>query len=368
MPRIALDLLYLAPGATGGMEVYARALVPRLVAAWPEARFVVFAGQELAAEWRARPWHRALRLVELPVSSATRVRRTVAEQTLLAGAIGRHDIDLVHSLANTTPLLAPAPAVLTVHDLIHRRFPEAHAGLLSHGVELLVSLAARRARRIVAVSQATAGDLRDLLDVPADKVDVVPSGPGVDPVGAPTPEPELRARLGLGDGPLVLSPSARRPHKNLARLLDAMRSVDATLVVPGYPTVFDGDLSARAGTARVVFCGWVSAADLEGLYRAATCVALPSLAEGFGLPVLEAMRRGVPVACADATALPEVAGDAALLFDPLDTGAIAEALQRLVTDAGLRRELAAAGRARAERFSWDAAAAGTVATYRRVLA
>jgi glycosyltransferase involved in cell wall biosynthesis len=368
MPRIGLDLLYLAPGATGGMEVYARALVPRVAAAWPDARFTAFAGRELAAEWRERPWHPAIRLVELPVRSSTRVRRTLAEQTLLAAALGRHRVDLVHGLGNTMPLLAPARAVVTIHDLIFKRFPEAHAGVLSRGVALLVPLAARRAERIVTGSQATAADLQRFLGVPREKVDVVPYGPGADLAGAATPEEELRSRLGLGDGPLVLSPSARRPHKNLERLLDAMRSVDATLVLPGYATAFDDALRRRADGVQAVFCGWLSDADMEGLYGAATCLAFPSLAEGFGLPVLEAMRRGLPVACADATSLPELAGDAALLFDPLDTDAIAAAVARLVADADLRRELAAAGRARAGRFSWAAAAEGTVAAYRRALA
>lgn len=367
MPNIGLDLLYLAPGATGGMEVYARALVPRVATEWPEARFVAFAGRELAAEWRERPWHPAIRLVELPVTSTTRVRRTLAEQSMLAASLARHHVDLVHGLGSTAPLLAPARVVVTIHDLIYKRFPEAHAGMLSTGMALLVPLGARRARRIVTGSRATAADLQRFLGVPEAKIDVVPYGPGADLAVAPTSEQELRLRLGLGDGPLVLSPSARRPHKNLERLLDAMRSVDATLVLPGYATAFDDELRRRADGMRVAFCGWLSDADLEGLYGAATCLAFPSLAEGFGLPVLEAMRRGLPVACADATALPELAGDAALLFDPLDTEAIAGALRRLVADAGLRRDLAAAGRARAAGFSWDATAAGTVAAYRRAL-
>ena len=106
---------------------------------------------------------------------------------------------------------------------------------------------------------------------------------------------------------------------------------------------------------------------MEGLFRAATLLAFPSLAEGFGLPVVEAMRRGLPVACADATSLPEVAGDAALLFDPLDAGAIRAAVSRLLDDAALRDDLAARGRERAALFTWEACAAGTLAVYDEVL-
>jgi glycosyltransferase involved in cell wall biosynthesis len=146
----------------------------------------------------------------------------------------------------------------------------------------------------------------------------------------------------------------------------------AALVLPGYPSPFDDELRAvaeRAGVAdRVHLCGWVGDADLEGLYRAATCLAFPSLAEGFGLPVLEAMARSLPVACSGVSALPEVAGDAALLFDPLSTEAIAGAVAALLHDPALRARLVARGREQAARFSWDRTARDTVASYERTLA
>jgi glycosyltransferase involved in cell wall biosynthesis len=371
-PHVGLNLLYLAPGATGGMETYARALVPRLPAAFPEADFTAFVGRELGAQWRMEPWHRDIGLAALPASSATRVVRSAAEQTLLVGAVALARVDLLHSLGNVAPLCGP-PAVVTVHDVIYRRHPETTTSLLARGAERLVPAVCRHARRIIAPSQATADDLRDLLGIAPAKVDVVPEGPGVADVPAPTPEPELRARLGIAEGPIVLSVSARRPHKNLSRLIAAMAQVPgATLVLPGYASGFDEGLRAEARAAgvgdRVVFIGWASDADLEGLYAAATCLAFPSLAEGFGLPVLEAMARGVPVACSGVSALPEVAGDAALLFDPTSVDAIAAALRRLLGDAQLRSDLARRGRAQAARFSWERAAEGTVASYRRALA
>jgi alpha-1,3-rhamnosyl/mannosyltransferase len=144
------------------------------------------------------------------------------------------------------------------------------------------------------------------------------------------------------------------------------------LVVPGYRTAFEAELEDAArlhGVAeRLRFTGWLSDADLEGLYAAAACVAFPSLAEGFGLPVLEAMRRGVPVACSNVSALPEVAGDAAELFDPYDARAIAHALDRVLGDRARRVELVVRGTEQAARFSWDAAAARTADVYREVLA
>jgi glycosyltransferase involved in cell wall biosynthesis len=374
-PRIGLNLLYLAPGETGGMEVYARALVPALLRAWPAASFVAFCGRELAAEMRRSPWAPGLTVVELPVSPVSRFARVAAEQALLPPAIARHRIDLLHSLATTMPAVAATRTVTTVHDLIYARFPETHAGVLSRGMSVLARVAVQRATRLVAISEATKRDLIELLGVDPARVDVVPNGPGLDPTVAPTPEAELRTRLGLGDAPIVLSVSATRPHKNLARLIRAIAASKAepapVLVVPGYAHPHEETLRELAASLavaeRVRFVGWMADADLEGLYAAARLMAFPSLAEGFGLPVLEAMRRGVPVACSDATSLPEVAGDAALLFDPESVEAIRDAIDRLLADPALRAELGDRGRQRAAVFSWERTAQGTVGSYRRAL-
>ncbi|HWH96693.1 MAG TPA: glycosyltransferase family 1 protein [Baekduia sp.] len=372
-PHVGLDLLFLAPGATGGMETYARQLVPLLPAAFPEARFTALAGRELAQEWRATgPWHPEVGLVALPVSSATRIVRTAAQQSVVAGAALRAGVDLLHSLGNIAPLAGARRRVVTMHDLIYLSHPETTTGLLARGLSVLAPAVARRATRILADSQATASELQRLLGTEPDKIDVVPLGPGLRPDATPVPEARLRAELGLGELPLVLSVSARRPHKNLARLVEAMgRLPHAALVLPGYSSGFEDELRAvarRAGAEdRVHLCGWIDDAQLEGLYAAATCLAFPSLAEGFGLPVLEAMVRGVPVACSAVSALPEVAGDAALLFDPTSVDAIAAAIGHLLEDAALRARLVARGHEQAARFTWDRTAALTVESYRRAL-
>ena len=164
------------------------------------------------------------------------------------------------------------------------------------------------------------------------------------------------------------------PHKNLRRLLDAMAVVhehlsDAVLVLPGRPTEHERELQQHAreiGLDRSVrFCGWLSANDLEGLYEAATCFVYPSLQEGFGLPVLEAMRRGTPVACSNASSMPEVGGEAVLYFDPTDTASISAALARLSTDPELRERLTKAGTERQRLFTWRATAEATLESYSR---
>ena len=366
--RVGLNLLYLVPGETGGTETYARSLVPALAEARPDLELVAFATHDALARLGRTPFGDRVRVVPVPGRGVA--GRVAAEQLLLPWIARRHGVELVHSLGSTAPARLGMPSVLTLHDVIYATHPEAHTPLMRLGIRCLVPLSARGADRIIAVSEAAAGEIGRVLDVPRERIDIVQEG-GRAP-GPATPERELRSRLGLGEAPLVLSVSARRPHKNLNRLLEAFAGLPEgpLLVLPGYPTPFDDALAgslARLGLeGRVRLLGWVSEADLEGLYAAARCFVFPSLAEGFGLPVLEAMQRGVPVACSHASSLPEVAGDAVRYFDPLDVADIRGAIAELLEDDALRSRLAAAGLERAQLFSWERAAAETIAVYERV--
>jgi glycosyltransferase involved in cell wall biosynthesis len=370
--HVGLNLVFLVPGATGGTETVARELLPELVAAAPDWRFTAFVNLE-AASSADRWWEELMPAVTVPVHAARRAQWVRGEQLLLPRLAGRAGIDLLHSLANTSPARGRYRRVVTVHDLLYRVAPEAHLGLNALGMRVLVPLAVRRADRVISVSRNTRDDLVRLLGVPSERVDVVPSGVGTTARAEPLGEDEVRRRHGLGERPIALSVSAMRPHKNLERLLEALARLPAgrrpVLVVPGYPTAYEGRLRERASALGldddVRFVGWTDGAELEGLYRAARCFVFPSLYEGFGLPVLEAMARGVPVACSNRSALPEVAGDAALLFDPEDVAAIADALERLLTDDALAQRLGEAGREQAQQFSWRRAAEGTLASYRR---
>jgi glycosyltransferase involved in cell wall biosynthesis len=363
---IGLNLLYLVPEQTGGMDTYARRLVPALVAARADARWVAF----LPREARAVSFGPGVDHVRTTVTARSRARRILAEQVLLPRLVRRHRIELLHSLASSAPARAPAVQVVTIHDVNYATAPQAHTAAMRAGQRVIVPAAARAAERVIAVSRAARDALVAELRLHLAKVDVVPNGGGLAP-GPATPEAELRARLGLGDAPLVLSVSARRPHKNLERLVAAMARLRAApaplLVLPGYATPFDAHLAraaAAAGVAdRVRMLDWLADPDLEGLYRSAAVFAFPSLAEGFGLPVLEAMERGLPVACARASALPEVAGEAASYFDPRDVGDIARALDAVLADRAEAARLSEAGRRRARMFTWERAARGTLASY-----
>jgi len=313
--------------------------------------------------------------VTVPVNARNRLEWVRGEQQLLPRLARRSGVDLVHSLASTAPAHGRFRRVVTVHDLIYLIHPEAHGGLRARGMRVLVPLAVRRSHRVLAVSNSTRDDLVARLGVPAEKVDVVPNGVGAARI-APAPEAEVRSRYELGGRRVVLSVSAKRPHKNLGRLLEALALLPdgdrPVLVVPGYPTWYEAELRERAAALGVAgdtrFLGWVASADLEALYALAACFVFPSLYEGFGLPVLEAMSRGVPVACSDRSALVEVAGSAALRFDPESPRAIADAMAALLTDERQRERLRLAGAEQAARFSWEAAARGVLACYERALA
>jgi glycosyltransferase involved in cell wall biosynthesis len=299
-----------------------------------------------------------------------------ADQLGVPRAAGRAGVALLHSLASTGPTIGTVPRVTTVHDLHYLVHPDSHFGLRGLGMRVLVPAAVRRSRRVIVPSEATRADLVSRLGADPSRIDVVHEGLGQ----PPRPGAATAAALGSGrspeERPMVLTVSAKRPHKNLMRLIAAIARLAPerrpVLVLPGYPTPHETELRAEAERLGVTDCvrflGFVSRDELDALYAEATCFVFPSLYEGFGLPVLEAMARGVPVATSGRAALAEVAGDAALLFDPEDPDAIAAAISRLLEDPALAERLRERGRRQAAGFSWAATAEATVASYRRALA
>jgi glycosyltransferase involved in cell wall biosynthesis len=371
--HVGLNLIFLVPGETGGMEVAARELIPELLAqAPPGTRFTAFINREAAAAGDG-PWGELLPAVTVPVNARSRPQWVLGEQALLPRLAARAGVDLVHSLASTAPVRGRFHRVVTVHDLIYARFPEAHSGIREQGMKVLVPWAARRSDRVIADSESTRVDLIELLDVRPERIDVVPLGLGTVRRVPPLQESELRARLELGERSIVLALSAKRPHKNLTALIGALARMTPEqrplLVLPGYPTWHEDELRERAHElgvdGDVRFPAWVSAAELEGLWSLARAFVFPSLYEGFGLPVLEAMARGVPVACSNTSSLPEVAGEAALLFDPASEAEIAGALTRLLSDEALAQRLRTLGLERVKQFTWERTARLTLESYAR---
>jgi glycosyltransferase involved in cell wall biosynthesis len=289
----------------------------------------------------------------------------------------RERVDLVHSLASTAPTWGRFRRVVTVHDLIYERFPEAHAGLRDKGMGVLVPLGVRRSQIVIAISQNTRDDLIDLHRTPSEKIAVVPQGIGSPPRPERSVDPqEMRERFSIGRRAVLLSLSAKRPHKNLRVLLGALALIPTErrplLLLAGYPTDHERELRKLARTLDlerdVRFPGWLNTDEVEALWQIASAFVYPSLYEGFGLPVLEAMARGVPVACANTSSLPEVAGDAAILFDPHGERSVAEALHRVLDDAPLRERLRKDGLEQSSRFTWERTARGTLKAYEAALA
>jgi glycosyltransferase involved in cell wall biosynthesis len=372
--HVAINAVFLDP-PMGGIETYLRELCRCLLLRQDAPRLTVFLNPAGHAKLTAEPWAQEAELVACPAVGRAGLR-AVGELTAVGALADRRRADVIHSVAMTGPLLSRARRVVTVPDTIWITHPE---DTITHRLwRTIVPVVARRAHRVVAISHAAGEDLKRDLNVPAAKLDVVPLGYGSPTIAAPTPGEEVRKRLGLGPGPIVLNVGQKKPHRNLERLIGAMVAVreavpDAQLVLPGPPNA-EAEAALRAlatslGLARAVTIpGFVESADLEGLYAAATAFVLPSLVEGFGLPVLEAMARGLPVACTRDSAPGEIAGDAGLLLDPTSEAEIAAATVRLLSDEELRNRLSEAGRARAGAYTWERCADETLDVYRRALA
>ncbi len=371
MMRVGLNLLYLVPGETGGRESYARELVPAMIEQAPELELVAFvnrdAGPSLVRELGPR-----IRAVELPVSPHARGRWALGELVLVAAAARRAKVDVLHSMANFAPPWGPFRSVVTIHDLQYLAVPELLSWPMRTGTAAMVSLAARRADRIIAVSVAGREEIVAGLGVERERIDVIHNGVRRPPASASTAG--VRERHGLGQRRFVLAVATNLPHKNLPVLIGALASIGPAerpaLVIAGQGTD-DGALRAQAVSAGVGddvrLLGSCAGEELDALYALADCLVLPTLHEGFGLPVLEAMARSLPVACSGIPALREVAGDAALYFDPRDPTQIAARIGELLTDDELTARLRNAGRARATAFSWAKSAKETLASYRRAL-
>jgi glycosyltransferase involved in cell wall biosynthesis len=371
--HVGFDLLFLIPGETGGRETYARELIPELFAVEPALAATAFVGRDATPELVAE-LHTAMRVVRLPMSTRRPDQWAIGELARLPVAGRRASIDLLHSLANFAPVSGRFRRVMTLHDLQYRAVPELLTPARRLGTAVLLEAAARRADRIITVSQASGHEITENLGIAPDRIDVIPNGVRLPDAAGHRDTDELRARFTLGDRPVALAVGSDLPHKNLDRLLDAMALVPEArrpvLVLAGPGT--DGprlrEKAMAAGVSSDVhLAGFVAAADLDGLYALAELVVLPSLYEGFGLPALEAMARGVPVVCADIPPLREVTGDAALRFAPERTPDMAAAIEMVLTHEGLRTRLASAGRARVAAFTWRRAADQTLASYRRAL-
>lgn len=313
----------------------------------------------LDERWLYRLWYRAR--LPLPVQWVT----------------GR--IDLFHSPDFVLPPVAGRiPTLLTVHDLSFIRYPDVYPEALVRYLNRVVPWSVRRATHIVADSAETQRDLTALWGVPEEKISVLYAGVGAEfqPVTNRRTLTAVREKYGLGDKPYLLSVGTVQPRKNYQMLIRAYAAVATNwphrLAIAGgkgwlYDAILE-EIAAQGLQERVLMLGFVDDADLPALYSDAALFLFPSLYEGFGLPVLEAMACGAPCIVSDASCLPEVVGDAGVLLSPHDEAGWARAIHRLLLDAPQRARLVGRGALQAHRFTWTEAARTLRALYERLLA
>lgn len=305
------------------------------------------------------------------------VVRILWEQLVQPIALRREGVDLLHAMAFVGPILAPCPFVVTVYDLSFFHYPEAFRPWNRLYLRIFTRLSARRARRVIAISESTRRDVVKILGVAFDQVDVAYCG--VDEIFGPLPATDValfRNERALPDH-FILFLGTLEPRKNVHRLIRAYgqwHKAEAgipRLVIAGakgwyYDQIFT-EVESLGLTSSVVFPGYVTHQELAWWYNAADLFVYPSRFEGFGLPVLEAMACGTPVVTSNVAALPEVAGDAALLVSPDDQAQLVEAMRHVLSDESLRQEMVFKGLAQAANFTWARTARETVNSYARAL-
>lgn len=372
--RIGINAHLLAQGQgyrSAGVSRYIYNLLIHLHREDPEGEYTVFlnSGCALSLSYRQRrsslptykPWVRVL-----------------WEQFLLPSEVQKENIALLHSPVNVQPFLLPCKGVVTVTDLSFMVFPESFRPLQRLYQRIFTRISAQRASHLIAISSSTAQDLGKFFDVPATKISII--FPGVDAVYRPIEEVSIlrhfRQRRNLPER-FILFVGTLEPRKNLLTLLKAyaqfkhQTKTNHKLVLAGSPGWLYQPIYAAVEELGlgddVLFPGFIPEDELPLWYNTADIFVYPSLYEGFGLPPLEAMACGTPVLVSNASSLPEVVGDAALLVDPYRPDAWAAALSRLCSDRHLRDDLAARGPKWAQTFSWTRMAKETILVYQAVL-
>jgi glycosyltransferase involved in cell wall biosynthesis len=354
MVRIGINALYLIPGGVGGTEIYLRELLAALAAIDHTNEYFVFTNAETESElvpsqtnFHSKP--QALR-------ARFRPARILWEQTVLPLEAVRCGLDVLLNAGFTAPLAAPCAMVTVFHDLQHQRHPEHFRWFDLPFWRALLWAAALRSRRLIAVSEATRADAMRFYHLADSRIAVIPHGVAAQFFTLDREHTE----------PILLCVSTLHPHKNLERLIRAYarKPRGHQLVLAGmrgfHAAAIEALIAGLGIQDSVRLTGWIPRGDLYALFSRARAFVYPSTFEGFGMPVLEALAVGIPTACSEIAPLREVAGEAALFFDPLNEDAIALALDRITEDESLRAELSKAGPERARLFTWEECARRTL--------
>jgi len=356
--RVAVDATYSLGRSLSGVGIYCRRIIESLAAAAPDWQFLLC--------YRSNRFFRAIREPRLAVNT----RRRLLEEPLNWWLPAR--VGLYHGLNQRLPHYRFRRAVSTFHDLFALSGDFSTANFQSRFAALARD-AASRSDHIIAVSAYTAKQIECRLGIEPGRITVVHHGVEPIPEFSADDLAAFRRRYQV-ERPILLHVGALQARKNILRLIDAFESLalDVDLVLAGSDGYQAEKIHARIGESharrQIHAMGYLPQADIERLYRSAAVLAFPSLEEGFGFPVIEAMSADLPVVTSNGSALREIAGGAALLTDPADTSALAQAIERALTDTALRNELISKGRSRAAQFTWKTAAEKTLAVYRKLIA
>jgi glycosyltransferase involved in cell wall biosynthesis len=350
--RIGVNALYLIPGGVGGTEIYLRNLLQALARIDTANEYVVFTNRETGPDLVPDRFKHA----PLPVRAVNRPARLVYEQTGLAMQTRRHGIDVLFNPGFTAPAFPGCPNVTVFHDLQHKRHPEHFRALDLPAWNFFLWVSVKRSRLLLAVSEATRDDLRRFYGVEDERIVVSPLGV----------EPEFYAIRRDAPEPFFLCVSTLHPHKNLENLLRAFarfyrEKPEYSLVMTGVRGFHTQEIERLIRelklTDSVRLSGWIERNELYDLFRRATAMFYPSTFEGFGLPVVEAMAAGLPLACSNIEPLHSIVAGAAVEFPPEDMDAMLSAMHRMTGDT---REFVERGRRRAESFTWEETARKTL--------
>ncbi len=366
--RILVNALFLIPNGVGGSETYLRCLLNALGDVDQENDYVLCLSPEAAPTFRAPGPH--WRIVVSPLGSKRRPGRLALEQTWIPRVAAAVRADVVHSPGYTGPLVSSARRVTTIHDMNYKAHPEDLSLAERVVYAALIPRVALRSHRVIAITEAARRDILRWTRVRPENVSVVYEAARTSWPGDPREDSARLAAAGIAE-PFVLSVAAAYPHKNLGRLVQAFPlATPHRLIIVGLKGRATPEIHAaveqRPDLIRVL--GWVDDALLGSLYRRATALAFPSLYEGFGLPILEAMALGTAVLTSNFGAMAEVAGGAAEVVDPYDVTSIRAGLERIITgDDAYREQLGRRGLQRSAEFSWTRTARDTLRVYEQAL-
>lgn len=378
---VGINAITFVPGKIGGMETYLKNLVDRIQRTDTVNSYLLLCDRRFAGEFPIVGDNLRIQHVDYARPSLNWFMRGVFRSTLNVDILKRDmrkvEVDLIHHpFTVMTPLGSGMPGVLTFWDMQHEFFPEFFNRFELRKRKLIYPASVREAARIIVSSGFTGDCLVERYGIAKEKIEVVPTGVGPEYRVIDDPEgmQHIRKKYGL-DRPFLFYPAATWPHKNHRNLLAALKILkesygfDGELLLSGIAMQSHGEIMLEAErlglSGNVRLLGYLPSGDLPYLYNCARMMVFPSLFEGFGIPLVEAMACGCPVACSNTTSLPEVAGNAGAFFDPRKSEQIAETIWSVWADESKQREMRERGYDRIRFFTWDETVRKTIEVYRK---